>query len=168
MPVILETNNFIVSGHDQPHHDRNNGGHAKVTPKERFGDCTEMPLELYLTMMQLVVATGEAITLVMRQKGINIVRINYQDNGNWSYFPKTKREPHLHIHLYSRTLNEKHPEGDPRFRAFSDALVFPYIGDHPEYYRSFQPYSEEDCADILTKIENLLETKKYSSLREKL
>lgn len=168
MPVILETNNFIVSGHDQPHHDRNNGGHAKVTPKERFGECTEMPLELYLTMMQLVVATGEAITLVMRQKGINIVRINYQDNGNWAYFPKTNKKPHIHIHLYSRTLNEKHPEGDPRFRAFPNALVLPYVGDYPEYYRSFKPYSEEDCSDIKTEIERLLVTEKYKNLRGKL
>ena len=166
MPIILETNKFIVSGHDQPHHDRNNGGHAKVTPKERYGDRTEMPMDLYLVMMQLVMVTGEVIPLVMRRKSIDIVRINYQDNGNWSYFPKTKREPHIHIHLYSRTLNEKHPEGDSLFRAFPNALVLPYVEDYPEYYRSFKPYSEKDCDDIRTEIEKLLETERYQNLKE--
>ena len=168
MPIILETHKFTVAGHDKPHHDRNNGGHAKVSPKERYGDRTEMPTELYLSMMQLVRVTGEAITAVMRRKGVDVVRINYQDNGNWSYFPSMKRDPHIHVHLYVRSSDEKHPQGDERFKAFPEALVFPFVGDNLEYYESFQPYSEEDCADIRVEIERLLETDKYKGVKENL
>lgn len=168
MPVILETSRFLVSGHDQPHHDRNNGGHAKVAPRERYGDRTEMPMELYLAFMQLVMVTGEAITSVMRRKGVDVVRINYQDNGNWSYFPSMKKEPHIHVHLYVRSNNEEHPANDSRFRAFPDALVFPFVGDYPEYYKSFRPYTEQDCADIRDEIERLLNTDKYQGVKEKL
>jgi len=168
MPIIFETSKFLVSGHDQPHHDRNNGGHAKVTPKENYVDRTEMPMELYVAFMQLVMVTGEAITTVMRRKGIDVVRINYQDNGNWSYFPSMKKEPHIHVHLYVRSNGETHPANDSRFRAFPNALVFPFVSDYPEYYQSFQPYSEEDCADIREEIERLLDTEKYQGIKEKL
>lgn len=105
MPLILETPDFIVQGHDQPHHDRNNGGHAKITPKHHYLDITQMPTDLYLTMMQFVRITGEAITHIMRKKGIDVVRINYQDNGNWPYFPSMNKEPQVHVHLYVRSRN---------------------------------------------------------------
>ncbi|MBP9819505.1 hypothetical protein KBC79_02080 [Candidatus Woesebacteria bacterium] len=168
MPIIIETNNFIVAGHDQPHHDRNNGGHAKVYPKERFADRTEMPMDLYVALMQLVMVTGEAIITVMRRKGIDVVRINYQDNGNWSYFPSMKKEPQVHVHLYVRARNEVHPDGDKRFQAFPEALFFPFIGENPEYYQNFQPYSDEDCTDIGAEIERLLGSEKYKSVGGKL
>lgn len=168
MPIILETSKFLVSGHDHPHHDRNNGGHAKIAPKERYGDRTEMPMGLYVVFMQLVMVTGEAITTVMRRKGIDVIRINYQDNGNWSYFPSMKKDPHIHVHLYVRSNDEKHPANDTRFKAFPEALVFPFIGSNPEYYESFQPYTDMDCSDIRAEIERLLNTDKYSGIRENL
>ena len=127
MPTILETKDFLVIGSDKPHHDRNNGGHAKVSPKGTYSDRTEMPMDLYVAMMELVMVTGEAIISVMRQKGVDVVRINYQDNGNWSYFPGMQRKPHIHIHLYVRSNGEKHPAGDQRFQAFPEALFLPFI-----------------------------------------
>jgi diadenosine tetraphosphate (Ap4A) HIT family hydrolase len=168
MAVIFETDKFLVASHDQPHHDRNNGGHAKVSPKVRYGDRTEMPLDLYTAMMQLVVVVGEAITTVMRKKGVDVVRINYQDNGNWAYFPNVMREPHIHEHLYVRSSNEKHPDNDPRFRAFPEALFFPFIENNPEYYKSFKPYTPEDCSDFKTEIERLLDTPKYIGVKDRI
>ena len=41
----------------------------------------------------------------MKNRGINIERINYQDNGNWAYLKGTK--PMFHIHLYGRTKESK-------------------------------------------------------------
>jgi diadenosine tetraphosphate (Ap4A) HIT family hydrolase len=167
MPIIFETDNFVVKGHDKPHHDRNNGGHAVVSPKNRYSDRTKMPIELYIFLMILVRITGEAITNVMTLKGLSIARINYQDNGNWSYFPSMKKEPHIHIHLYVRSYEEKHPTGDSRFKAFPDAIASPFVGDYPEFYESFKPYSDEDCKDIGVEIEKLLDTK-YQEWKNKL
>jgi diadenosine tetraphosphate (Ap4A) HIT family hydrolase len=167
MPVIFETDKYVVVGHEQPHHDRNNGGHAKVSPKKKYSDRTKMPMDLYVGLMQLVTITGEAITNVMRSKGVDVVRINYQDNGNWSYFPDMKKEPHIHIHLYVRSNNEVHPITDKRFKSFPNALYFPYRGDVPEYYESFQPYSKEDCVDFRIEIKRLLETQKYKEVKER-
>jgi len=168
MPVIFETDKFLVLAADHPHHDRNNGGRAKVMPKQRFGDRTEMANDLYLALMQLVRLSGEAITTVIRRKGIDVVRINYQDMGNWCYFPETRGEPHIHVQLYVRSNGEKHPTDDPRFRAFPEALFLPYVGDSPEYYESFQRYSDDDCKDIKAEIEQLLQSEKYLGLAEQL
>lgn len=168
MPIILETSQFIVQGHDQPHHHRDNGGHVKITPKEQFADRTAMPMTVYMPLMQLVMLTGEAITTVLKGLGMDVARINYQDNGNWSYFPDAKKQPQVHVHLYVRTWGETHPENDPRFKAFPDALSFPYIGDFPEYYRSFQPYTEADCQLFKAEMAQLLDTDKYCGLRETL
>ncbi len=168
MPLIIETSKFLVVGHDSPHHDRNNGGHAKIFPKVSYTDRTQMPLDLYVDMMKLVKVAGEAITNVMKNKGIDVIRINYQDNGNWPYFPSVKSEPHMHVHLYVRSGNEKHPAGDLRFQAFPNALVFPFVGDFPEYYESFQPYSQDDCRDIKIEIEKLLDSEKYRGVKESL
>lgn len=162
MPVIFETTDFIIKAHDAPHHSRENGGHVVITPKQRFGHRHEMPLELATRLMHLTMLTGEAVTNAMRAAGMDVVRINYQDNGNWPY-KEPKKEPHLHIHLYVRTTHEKHPDNDPRFQAFPDALVFP--DRKTGYYDKFQPLTKEDCQAIKTEIKRLASTEKYKSLQ---
>lgn len=168
MALIFETDKFMVVAHDQPHHDRDNGGHLKIFPKTHYRTRIEMPMDEYLAMMSLVKIAGEAVIKIMREKGIDVVRINYQDNGNWSYFPEVKKDPLIHVHLYVRSNNEKHPTNDERFRAFPEALNFPYKGSNPEYYVSFKPYSAQDCREIGEEIGRLLKTDKYMEIKERL
>lgn len=162
MPTIIETERFIVTAHDNPHHHRENGGHSKISPKERFADRTEMPVDLATELMILTMIVSEAVTKVMSAKGIPVVRTNYQDNGNWSYKPTMAKEPHIHVHLYVRSKNEKHPQNDPRFQAFPESLVFPPIDDGTNYYQSFEPYTLTDCSEIRGEIIQLAQSNKYS------
>lgn len=162
MPLILETEKFIVTAHDKPHHSRENGGHIKISPKGDYADRYEMPLDEAASLMYLTMVTGEAATSILRQKGIDVVRINYQDNGNWAYLPVNPTPLHLHIHLYIRTTHEKHPRNDPRFQAFPEALVFP--PKDSGYYDGFTPLSGEDCEQIREEIERLLATDKYKGV----
>lgn len=163
MPLILETQRFTVTVHDKPHHSRENGGHIKVSPKGNYANRHEMPLEEAASLMHLTMIVGEAATTVLRQKGIDVIRINYQDNGNWAYLPQNPTPLHLHIHLYIRTSHERHPQNDPRFQAFPEALVFPPRDSG--YYDSFVPLTEDDCIDIKKKIEHLLQTDKYKTVK---
>lgn len=162
MPKILETKNFTVVGHERPHQSRENGGHVVITPKKRYAHRNEMPLHLGTALMHLTMVVGEAVTKVMKRKGLNVIRINYQDNGNWAYKPAFNKPPHLHVHLYVRTKGESHPNKDKRFQAFPEALVFP----PPEsgYYKDFQKLTEEDCLDIKNEFENLLSANKYKNV----
>lgn len=168
MAIILETPRFIYASHDQPHHHRENGGHSKISPKDHYTSLDDMPEQLLIPMMRLVRLAGQAVITVMRKKDIPVVRINYQENGNWGYFPQVNRPPHVHIHLYVRSENEKHPNNDPRFRPFPQALFFPFIEEDPDYYASFKPYTEEDCWDIRAELDRLLNLRLYADLREQL
>lgn len=163
MPTILETPDFIVDTRDsKPHHSRDNGGHIIIRPKERYGHRHEMPLDLAAALMHLTMVVGEAATNVLKQKGLDIVRVNYQDNGNWAYKPEYNRPPHLHIHLYFRTTHEKHPDNNPKFQAFPDALVF--APPDTDYYDKFNSLTEEDSQDIKKEIGRLLQSEKYKDV----
>jgi diadenosine tetraphosphate (Ap4A) HIT family hydrolase len=163
MAVIFETQDFFVDTPDsKPHHSRSNGGHIVVRQKQHFAHRHEMPLALAAGLTHLSMVAGEAAINVLKQKGLDIVRINYQDNGNWAYLPGSNKEPSVHVHLYIRTTHEKHPDGDSRFQAFPNALVFP--SPPTNYYDNFKPLTAEDCADIKNEILSLLKTDKYQKV----
>lgn len=165
MPKILETKNFTVVGHERPHQSRENGGHVVITPKKRYAHRYEMPLSLGTALMHLSMIVGEATTNIMRKNGLDVARINYQDNGNWSYKPIYNKPPHLHVHLYVRTKGESHPDKDKRFQAFPDALVF--APPESDYYKNFKPLTEKDCQDIKEEFERLLATDRYQDVEFK-
>ena len=56
--------------------------------------------------MKLTMVTGEAMQNVLTKKGIDIGRINYQDNGNWRH--------ELHVHLYGRARGARVKSLDTR------------------------------------------------------
>lgn len=161
VPPILETTRFTLVAPDRPHHSRENGGHVVLAPKQVFEHRHQMPLPLAAGLMHLTMVVGEALTTVLRAEGLDVVRINYQDNGNWAYKVDPVR-PRLHVHLYVRTSHEKHPADDPRFQAFPDALVFPDRGTG--YYDGFEPLAPGTIAAVADEIRRLLGTDKYAGV----
>lgn len=99
MAYIYETENFILESHEHPEVDRLEGGHLKISPKIVVEDRTKLTPKQAIELMRLTIAAGEAMIQAMKQIGVDIGRINYQDNGN--------RIPELHIHLYGRAKDAK-------------------------------------------------------------
>lgn len=99
MSLIFETTNFIVESHEKPEIDRIEGGHIKISPKVEIEDRALLTPEQAIELMRLTIVMGIAMKEGMKRSGVNIGRINYQDNGNWT--------PHLHIHLYGRAIDAK-------------------------------------------------------------
>jgi hypothetical protein len=87
---------------------------------------------------------------VLDRKGIEIGRINYQDNGNWSVFKP--KGPYLHVHLYGRSKNAT-------IQKYGDALEFPHR--ETGFYDGNEPLTEDDVAEIRVEIESLLKQDKY-------
>lgn len=82
MTVIFETNNFSVeTPNKKPHIDRQDGGHIVILPKVRVEDRTKLAPALAKEMMKLSMVTGEAMMKVMNEHGVDLGRINYQENG---------------------------------------------------------------------------------------
>ncbi|MEO7727795.1 MAG: HIT domain-containing protein, partial [Burkholderiales bacterium] len=106
MALIFETTNFSVSTPEQPHVARGDGGHLIINPKVTVEDRTSLSRALAIELMKLTMVCGEAMKTVLTRKGIDIGRINYQDNGNWRH--------ELHLHLYGRAHGAKlQPYGHP-------------------------------------------------------
>ena len=95
--LIYETESFVVLSAEHPHIDRLDGGHIKIVPKVRVRDRTELSLQQAMELMKLTMVVGEGMASGLKKRGIDIGRINYQDNGNWRVFDPDG--PYLHIHL---------------------------------------------------------------------
>ena len=106
MSLIFETDNFTIETPDKkPHIDRNDGGHIWIFPKVRVSDRTKLSPVLAQELMKLSMVTGEALAKVMNEHGVDIGRINYQENGNWGVFDP--KGPVLHEHIYGRAKSAK-------------------------------------------------------------
>lgn len=150
MPLIYQTTNFLVEAPEQPLVTRTDGGHITITPKKGLADRTQLTPQLAIELMFLTMLIGEAMREGLRVKGIDIGRINYQDNGNWGVFKP--EGPSLHYHLYGRAKNAV-------FHKYGEACQFPFR--ETGFYDSFEPLNKEDIEEIQKQIYFLLKQEKY-------
>jgi hypothetical protein len=104
-------------------------------------------------MMRLTIVVGQAMENVLRKNGVDIGRINYQDNGNWAVFKPGG--PTLHIHLYGRAMNAKK-------QLYGQSLYFPHKETQPDFYRGLQPLTDTDISDMAQEIRRLLKQPMYA------
>lgn len=108
------------------------------------------PREL-IELMRFTVLAGEAYKNAMNIRGIEVKRLNFQDNGNWAYL--RGEEPVTHLHIYGRTeYSDKQKWGE--------ALYFP--NQFTDYYNDIEPINVDDIKEIRKQIELLEKTEKYN------
>jgi diadenosine tetraphosphate (Ap4A) HIT family hydrolase len=127
MTIVYETHNFVVESHEKPEVDRLEGGHIKISPKIEVEDRTKLTARQAIELMRLTI-------------GVEIGRINYQDNGNW--------KPSLHIHLYGRSKNAT-------MQKFGDPIV-------PGHKEEYKPLTNTDIEMLKIKIEEIFKDDQYS------
>ena len=152
---IFETETFAVCVPDVPHIPREDGGHIWIRPKKSgIHSRLDLTPKEAIEVMRLTLLIGEAMINGMKNRDINIERINYQENGNWAYLRGEK--PVFHIHLYARAKNSK-------TQPFGEALKFP--NEDTGFYDNFQPLSADDIKEIKAQIAELQNTEKYSLIK---
>ncbi len=154
MTAICESYNFDVVSANQPHLDRLDGGHIKIVPKVRVVDRTELSPELAEELMLLTMVVGEAMAVGLNRRGIDVGRINYQDNGNWGVF--SPDGPYLHVHVYGRAKSAKNQK-------YGDALYLPHR--ETGFFEGVEPLDADDIREIRAEMMRLLRTDKYGSLQ---
>jgi diadenosine tetraphosphate (Ap4A) HIT family hydrolase len=140
MTIIYETKNFIIESHEKPEVDRLEGGHIKISPKTEVEDRTKLAVQQAIELMRLTMVAGESLVKMMSSIGIEVGRINYQDNGNW--------KPSLHIHLYGRAKNAV-------MQKFGDPIV-------PGHKEEYKPLTDNDVEILRNEIDAKLREEKYS------
>ena len=93
---------------------------------------------------------GKAMTIGMNNRGIDIGRINYQDNSNWSVF--SSQGPYLHIHLYGRAKSAK-------THKYGAACYFPHR--ETGFYDKFRSLNDQDIKEIQKQIKKILKEDRY-------
>ena len=147
MMLVFESKHFDIVTLEQPHVSRGDGGHLIINPKVPLEDRTLLSREKAIELVKLTMVAGQAMKTVLGRSGIDIGRINYQDNGNW--------RPELHVHLYGRARGAVvQPYGQP--------LAFPPT---PEALKrqmgGLEALTAADVAALREEIVRLLGTDKY-------
>jgi hypothetical protein len=97
--------------------------------------------------MQLTMVAGEAMKTVLTQRGIDIGRINYQDNGNWRH--------EMHVHLYGRARSAT-------LQIWGHPLAFPpTAAAFKAQMGNLQALTADDVAALNAEMVRLLSTEKY-------
>ena len=149
--LIYETKNFIVESHEKPFVSRNDGGHIRIRIKnEEITDRTKLDPGGAIELMCLTIMVGEAMETVMNKQGIPVIKINYQDMGNWA--AKEGKKSFLHYHVLGRAKNAlKQP--------WPESV---YLPDRSTgFYDDFEPLNKEDIMLIKEEIEKLFKKEKY-------
>jgi diadenosine tetraphosphate (Ap4A) HIT family hydrolase len=154
MALIFEADNFLVQSAEFPLVDRKDGGHITIDPKFKASTRQELTPQQAIELMRLTIVVGEAMTTIMNRHGVDIGRINYQDNGNWSVF-KTEG-PQLHYHLYGRAKSA-------RIQKYGQTLHMPHKDEDPAFYADYEKLTDEDVKAIAAEIHTLLTKPQYSN-----
>ncbi|QQG46416.1 MAG: HIT domain-containing protein [Candidatus Niyogibacteria bacterium] len=148
MPLVFESKSFNIIVPERPHISRADGGHIIIIPKTEVEDRTKLSPEHAVELMKLTMVAGEAMKTALSSRGIEIGRINYQDNGNWTHL--------LHIHLYGRAKNAP-------IQKYGAPLNFPATKEEFLVQPALPPLNEDDISEISKEIKRLLNTDKYKS-----
>lgn len=150
---FYETKNFGVCVPKMPHVSREEGGHLCIMFKGRHKchsrlDFSSSEAKEFIRLSMLV---GEAMLLGMKNRGVTIERINYQENGNWSFL--RHEQPVFHMHLYGRT-------SDSLQQRWGEALYFP--DPETSFYDHITPLDHDDVLEILTQLKKLEYNAKFA------
>ena len=151
MAQIHESKNFIVIPHGQPFLPRTDGGHIKIKVKDvSIEDRTQLDAPMAIELMRLSMIVGEALQIAMNNRGIPVIKINYQDMGNWAF--KKGKKPYLHYHVFGRATNAvKQP--------WPESMYLPDRGTG--FYEGFEPLNDDDVLEIQKQIKIVEEKEKY-------
>jgi diadenosine tetraphosphate (Ap4A) HIT family hydrolase len=148
MLTVIEAQHFIIVAPDRPHVSRPDGGHLIINPKVAVSDRTQLTREQAVELVKLTMVAGAAMQAVLPRRGVDIWRINYQDNGNW--------RPELHVHLYGRAKSSK-------MQPYGHFLSIPLTAEAFKQQPLLEALNAEDVAELRAEIERLLASDKYKN-----
>ena len=150
--IIYKSKNFLVEAVDKPLVGRSDGGHIVINPKTRVNNLQQLDAKMAIELMRLLMIVGEAMSIVLNKNGVDIGRINYQDNGNWGVF--SPEGPYQHFHLYGRAKSAVQQQ-------YGQACYFPHKEEEPAFYERLEPLHQKDIEDLNSEISRLFIMDKY-------
>lgn len=150
MALIYETKNFTVEVKAPVFVSREEGGHIRIIAKRKVTDRTKLTPKEAVEFMRLTILVGEAMEQGLKKRGINIIKINYEDLGNWAF--KRGEKPQFHMQIFGRTA-------DAKIQKFPDAVYLPDLSTG--FYDEFKPLNKADIEAIQKELAKLETEEKY-------
>lgn len=148
MQTVIATLHYTIVVPARPHVARIDGGHLIINPKVTVVDRTRLTREQAVELVKLTMVAGAAMQTVLPPRGVDIWRINYQDNGNW--------RPELHVHLYGRAKSST-------MQPYGHFLSIPLTAAAFKQQPDLEPLNADDVVALRAEIEGLLATDKYKN-----
>lgn len=83
---IYQTKYFSLERHPEPFVCRSEGGHLRIFPLDHgISERRELTADQAKDFMRLSIVAGQALETVMNNQGVRVVKINYEDLGNWAF-----------------------------------------------------------------------------------
>ncbi|PIZ52435.1 hypothetical protein COY27_00375 [Candidatus Woesearchaeota archaeon CG_4_10_14_0_2_um_filter_33_13] len=154
MTLIYQTDSFIVESHDKPFVSREEGGHLRISIKDKsIIDRTMLSPKVAIELIRLTMIIGKALEKAMTIRDVPIIKVNYQDMGNWAF--KKQEKPFLHVHILGRSK-------DAKIQVFPESVQLP--DRSTGFYENFKPLNKEDILEIKRQIAQIIKEKKYDPL----
>lgn len=155
MAIIYESKTFIVESHEKPFVDYEDWWHIRIRIKDEFKnavtDRTKLDPKQAIEYIRLSMVVWEALENIMNQKGIPVIRVNYQEMWN-RYAKESWGKPFLHEHIFWRSKDAKK---QPRPESV-------YLPDRATwFYEWFRPLPNDRIELMREKIEEIYKQDKY-------
>jgi excisionase family DNA binding protein len=149
--TIYVSANFIVESHLKPFVSREEGGNLRIRCRHPdIPDRSKFSPSQAIEFMRLTIVAGLALEKVMSNHQVPIIKINYQEMGNWAF--KRGEKPIMHMHIFGRAKNAKH-------QRWPEAV---YLPDRASgFYDKFKPLKPAEIKDLRTEITRLLKLEKF-------
>jgi diadenosine tetraphosphate (Ap4A) HIT family hydrolase len=128
---LFRANHFKVMYPRIPLIDRKDGGHLLIFPLVKKLDRMHFTPEEAAEFMPFCKAVGRAFQEVMNESGIEVVRLNWMDMGNWRLVPYD--DPRFHLHIFGRAAGS-------RFQIHGEFNQIPPKGS--KHYVMIEPINE--------------------------
>ncbi len=150
--IIFQSQHFILTRAARPFVSREEGGHMRIFAKRpELSERRDFTPEEAVEFVWLSSASGEALEKGMNRRGIKVMKINFEELGNWPF--KTGDRVQFHEHIFGRA------EGSKR-QVFPEAVQLP---DRTSgFYDGFIPLDNEDLEAIKESLSEILARKHFS------
>jgi diadenosine tetraphosphate (Ap4A) HIT family hydrolase len=150
--IIHQTDHFVLTRSQRPFVDRLEGGHLRIFCK-RAGvkERRDFTPEEAIDFIRLSSAAGQALERGMQKRGIDIVKINFEELGNWPF--KYGTELVFHEHILGRAK-------DAKKQIFPEAIQLP--DRETGFYDGFEPLNDDDLHAVRAELKAILATPKYA------
>ena len=144
--IIYEAKHFFLTRAARPFVSREEGGHMRIFAKRtEISERRDFSPEEAVEYIWLSSASGEALEKAMNDRGVPVVKINFEELGNWAF--KTGDQVQFHEHIFGRAKGSKH-------QVFPEAVQLPDRSSG--FYEGFIPLDDEDIKAIRSRLDEIL------------